>query len=32
MPLIQKHMEEAVQLDVPLVVEMSTGENWLEAH
>ncbi|MGB1075520.1 MAG: DNA polymerase I [Flavobacteriales bacterium] len=32
MPLIQKHMEEAVRLDVPLVVEMSTGEDWLEAH
>jgi DNA polymerase I-like protein with 3'-5' exonuclease and polymerase domains len=25
-------MEHAVQLEVPLVVDMATGESWLEAH
>jgi DNA polymerase I len=31
-PLIKKIMEGAVQLDVPLKVDIGVGENWLEAH
>lgn len=31
-PLIKNTMENAVQLAVPLVVEMGVGSNWLEAH
>jgi len=31
-PLVQQGMKEALKLDVPVVVEMSTGTNWLEAH
>ena len=30
--LVREKMEHAVQLAVPLEVEMSTGANWLEAH
>ena len=30
--LIKTAMSEAVTLTVPLVVDMSTGKNWLEAH
>ena len=30
--LVRKHMEEAVELAVPLVVDLSTGQDWLEAH
>ena len=30
--LVREKMENAVQLAVPLEVEMSTGSNWLEAH
>lgn len=30
--LVREKMENAVQLAVPLEVEMSTGANWLEAH
>ena len=30
--LIREHMESAVELPVPLVVDMSSGEDWLEAH
>ena len=30
--LIREHMEAAVALPVPLVVDMSTGADWLEAH
>ena len=30
--LVRDKMENAVQLAVPLEVEMSTGSNWLEAH
>jgi len=29
---IQKLMEEALPLDVPLIVDCGTGKNWLEAH
>jgi DNA polymerase I len=31
-PLVEKHMKEALPLSVPVVVEMNTGNNWLEAH
>ena len=30
--LVKFHMENAVQIGVPLTVEMDTGSNWLEAH
>ncbi len=30
--LVRFHMEHAVELAVPLVVEMGVGTNWLEAH
>ncbi len=32
MPLIQNAMQSALELKVPIVVEMGTGKNWLEAH
>lgn len=31
-PIIRKKMQNAILLKVPVVVEMSTGNNWLEAH
>ena len=31
-PVIEECMKTALQLDVPIEVEMGTGENWLEAH
>ena len=31
-PMIKHEMENAFILDVPLVVDMGTGENWLAAH
>ena len=30
--LIKSEMENAYKLAVPLVVDMDTGDNWLEAH
>jgi DNA polymerase-1 len=30
--LIESKMKNAIKLDVPMVVEMGTGENWLAAH
>ena len=30
--LIEAAIADAVKLAVPLVVDMSTGQNWLEAH
>jgi DNA polymerase-1 len=30
--LVRKEMCEAVKMQVPLVVEVNTGANWLEAH
>lgn len=30
--VVKYEMENAFRLDVPLVVDMGTGENWLEAH
>ena len=32
MPLIREKMEHAVKLKVPLIVEMETANNWLDAH
>jgi DNA polymerase I len=31
-PIIEKHMREALPLDVPVEVGMGVGANWLEAH
>ena len=31
-PIIEEAMKNALPLDVPLEVEMNTGNNWLEAH
>jgi DNA polymerase-1 len=30
--LVREEMERAASLDVPLVVDVGTGENWREAH
>ena len=30
--LVKKNMEQAVQLRVPLIVDLGEGNNWLEAH
>jgi DNA polymerase I len=30
--IVKEHMENALHLDVPLVVDMRMGKNWLEAH
>ena len=30
--LVEKEMREAISLNVPIVVDMNTGKNWLEAH
>ena len=30
--LVRELMESALKLDVPLKVDMDTGDNWLEAH
>ena len=31
-PIIEKHMQEALPLKVPVEVGMGVGNNWLEAH
>lgn len=31
-PLVASYMRDALPLSVPVVVEMNTGKNWLEAH
>jgi len=31
-PIIEKHMKEALPLNVPIEVGMGVGVNWLEAH
>ncbi|MFC2114682.1 DNA polymerase I, partial [Bacteroidota bacterium] len=30
--IVKECMESAIKLDVPLTIDMGTGENWLEAH
>ena len=30
--IVKKEMEHAVELNVPLTVEMNSGSNWLDAH
>lgn len=30
--MVKKKMEKAIKMDVPILVEMGTGSNWLEAH
>ena len=32
MAIVKELMEGALALDVPLVVDMKMGKNWLEAH
>jgi DNA polymerase-1 len=32
LPLVEEKMKTAIPLDVPIVVEMGVGENWLAAH
>ena len=32
MPVIEQCMREAIPMEVPVVVEMGVGANWLEAH
>jgi len=32
LPLVEEHMKTAIQLDVPIVVELGVGKTWLEAH
>ena len=31
-PIIEDKMKNAIPMSVPILVEMSTGSNWLEAH
>jgi len=31
-PIVAQHMKNAIELKVPVVVDMNTGSNWLEAH
>ena len=31
-PIVREGMQNAIHLDVPVLVEMNTGGNWLEAH
>jgi DNA polymerase-1 len=31
-PLVVEEMESAIQLDVPIQVEVGAGRNWFEAH
>lgn len=30
--IVEEKMKDAIRLDVPVEIEISTGENWLEAH
>ena len=32
LPLIQQQMQNAIKISVPLEVDISSGNNWLEAH
>jgi DNA polymerase-1 len=31
-PIIEYHMKNAIKTNVPIIVEIGTGLNWLEAH
>jgi len=31
-PMIEAKMKDAIHLDVPIVVEMGEGRDWLQAH
>ncbi len=31
-PIIDHHMRNAIKMEVPIVIEMSSGNHWLEAH
>ncbi len=31
-PIVRQNMKDAIRLKVPVVVDMNTGNNWLEAH
>lgn len=31
-PIVEEYMSNALKLDVPILVEMGSGNNWLEAH
>ncbi|MCK4563554.1 MAG: hypothetical protein KAU94_02630, partial [Verrucomicrobia bacterium] len=31
-PLIEEKMKSAIPMEIPILVESGTGENWLEAH
>ncbi|MCD4747581.1 MAG: DNA polymerase I [Bacteroidales bacterium] len=31
-PIVLENMQNAIKLNIPIVVDMNTGENWLEAH
>ncbi|MBS7565424.1 DNA polymerase I [Mucilaginibacter sp. Bleaf8] len=31
-PIIEHHMKSAIKTEVPIIVEIGTGANWLEAH
>jgi len=30
--IVDSKMKNAIKLDVPVIVDMNTGNNWLEAH
>jgi DNA polymerase-1 len=30
--VVEEHMQTAISLEVPIVVEVGVGKNWLEAH
>ena len=30
--LVSRQMQDALPLEVPIVIDIGTGENWLEAH
>ena len=32
LPMVEDKMKTAIPLEVPIVVELGTGKNWLEAH
>jgi len=31
-PIIREKMQTAIELDVPIVVDIGSGQTWLEAH